>query len=366
MALTAAAGLALLAVLLAFGNGANDVSKGIATLVGSGVSDLRAAVAWGAAWTVAGGLIAAVATQGLVAAFSGAGFLGHPLSGSAFLASVAAGAIAWVIFASATGLPVSTTHAIAGALAGAGVAAEGARALHWSFLANRIALPLAISPVASVALLYAVFPLLGRALARLDRYCVCVERRVAIEPSGAAAFSTGAAVVAEVEECAAAPSIAGRLGALDGLHWMLAACTSLARGVNDTPKILALGVAAAAVWGIRGPAYYAAVAAGMGAGSVIAGRRVTETLARKVTAMTAAEGFSANLVTTLLVGAASFAALPVSTTHVSSGAVIGIGLRRGRGAVRWKTVRDIVLAWIVTLPVAALAGAAAWKLLASR
>jgi PiT family inorganic phosphate transporter len=147
---------------------------------------------------------------------------------------------------------------------------------------------------------------------------------------------------------------------------MSAACTCLARGVNDTPKILALGVAAAALWGVHGPAFYAAVAAGMGAGSVIAGRRVTETLARRVTAMTATEGFSANLVTTLLVGAASFAALPVSTTHVSSGAVIGIGLHRGPGSVRWRTVRDIVLAWIVTLPVAALAGAVAWILLGSR
>jgi len=79
--------------------------------------------------------------------------------------------------------------------------------------------------------------------------------------------------------------------------------------------------------------------------------------------MTPAEGFCANLVTTLLVGTASLAALPVSTTHVSSGAIIGIGLHRGVETVRWPTVRDMLLAWLVTLPVAALAGGGAFAIL---
>jgi PiT family inorganic phosphate transporter len=80
--------------------------------------------------------------------------------------------------------------------------------------------------------------------------------------------------------------------------------------------------------------------------------------------MSATEGFSANLVTTLLVGAASVAALPVSTTHVSSSAIVGIGLHRGAKAVDWKTVTDMLLAWVVTLPVAGLVGAGAYALLA--
>jgi PiT family inorganic phosphate transporter len=101
----------------------------------------------------------------------------------------------------------------------------------------------------------------------------------------------------------------------------------------------------------------------MGAGSLVAGFRVTETLARKVTPMSPAEGFCANLVTTLLVGLASLAALPVSTTHVSSGSIVGIGLHRGVASVRWGTVRDMLLAWVITLPVAALAGGAAYAAL---
>ena len=365
--MAAAAALAALVLVLAWGNGGNDVSKGIATLAGSGVANVPSAIAWGAGWTMAGGLLAAVASSRLVAVFSGAGFLAHPIPGSAFLGAVSGGALGWVLVASRTGLPVSTTHAIAGGLAGAGIAAEGAGALHWSELARAIALPLAVSPVMAVLLLYAVFPLLGRALGRLDRYCVCLERRVAVDTAGTSAFSESpATVVDEADTCAAAPSISARVGLLDGLHWTSAAQTSLARGLNDTPKIVALGIAAAAFLGIRGAAFDALVAAAMGAGSVIAGRRVTETLARRVTDMNPAEGFSANLVTAVLVGTASLAALPVSTTHVASGAVAGIGLHRGGRAIRWSTVGEIALAWLITVPVSGFGSAALYLWLASR
>ncbi|MGH9317831.1 MAG: inorganic phosphate transporter [Thermoanaerobaculia bacterium] len=352
MTLVAMLGLVL---LLAYANGANDVSKGIATLVGSGVSSFQAAVVWGAVWTVCGGLLAASASQGLVATFSGKGFLARPVEGPAFLSAVAAGAIGWVLFASRTGLPVSTTHAIAGALAGAGLVAQGAAALHWSFLAKRVALPLALSPLLSVVLIYAVFPLLERAVSRVETYCLCLERRALVVESGALSVSVAAStVVAPVEECAGSPAVAARISAADALHWLSSALTSLARGLNDTPKIVALGAVAAAGLGVSGFPFYLAVAVAVGAGSLIAGVRVTETLARRVTPMSPGEGFAANLVTTLLVGAASLAALPVSTTHVSSGAIIGIGLHRGVESVRWSTVRDMLLAWLVTLPVAAL------------
>ena len=165
------------------------------------------------------------------------------------------------------------------------------------------------------------------------------------------------------ETCAASPTIAGRLNALDGIHWLSSALTSFARGLNDTPKIVALGAVASATLGVSGLPFYAAVALAMAAGSVAGGKRVTETLARRVTAMSATEGFSANLVTTVLVGAASLAALPVSTTHVSSSAIVGIGLHRGAKTVDWKTVTDMLLAWVVTLPVAGLVGAGAYALL---
>lgn len=358
-----ALGLAVLVALLAYANGANDISKGIATLVGSGVSGFQTAVVWGTVWTVFGGLLAAAASQGLVATFSGKGFLARPIEGPAFLSAVAVGAIVWVLFASRTGLPVSTTHAIAGALAGAGLVGQGAAALHWTFFAKKVALPLALSPLLSAALIYAIFPLLRRAVSRVETYCLCLERHVLIVENGAFSVSVAAStVLAPVEECTTSPAVAARITAVDALHWLSSALTSFARGLNDTPKIVALGVVAASGLGISGAPFYVLVAAAMGAGSLIAGLRVTETLARRVTPMLPAEGFAANLVTTVLVGAASLAALPVSTTHVSSGSIIGIGLHRGARSVRWSTVRDMLLAWVVTLPVAALGAAGVYAL----
>jgi PiT family inorganic phosphate transporter len=150
---------------------------------------------------------------------------------------------------------------------------------------------------------------------------------------------------------------------MDGLHWSSSALTSFARGLNDGPKIVALGVVAASGLGLSGAGFYAAVALGIGAGSLVAGFRVTETLAMRVTRMSPPEGFAANAVTTLLVGLASWAALPVSTTHVSSGAIVGIGLRRDARGVHWHTVRKILLAWLVTLPAAAILGGAGFAIL---
>jgi PiT family inorganic phosphate transporter len=91
----------------------------------------------------------------------------------------------------------------------------------------------------------------------------------------------------------------------------------------------------------------------MGMGSYWGGRRVTEVLAEKVTKMNHAEGLSANLTTSSLVLLSGTLGLPVSTTHVSSSAIIGIGLLKGKAGVRWITVRDMVLAWVVTVPAAA-------------
>ena len=99
---------------------------------------------------------------------------------------------------------------------------------------------------------------------------------------------------------------------------------------------------------------FAGVAFAMGLGSFLGGLRVTQVLAEKVTRMDHAEGLSANLATSSIVMVAATVGLPVSTTHVSSSAIVGIGLLQGLRRVQWATVRDMVLAWVVTLPGAAL------------
>jgi PiT family inorganic phosphate transporter len=350
--------LVALTLIVAFANGANDVSKGVATLVGSGVTDLRRALSWGTAWTVAGGVAAAFASQGLVAVFSGKGLLAAPPS-TAFLGAVAVGAIGWLVMATRTGLPVSTTHSLVGGLVGAGVAAQGTAGVHWAAVATKIAVPLAVSPVVALALMMASYPLIGLAFRRFNRYCVCVEREEQVVlGAGPAAALTGGSALRMIAGADCPSAVVARVNAMDSLHWLTSGATSFFRGMNDTPKILALGVLAAAATGIATEWFFLLVALAMGLGSYITGRRVTETLAGKVTTIRHDDGFAANLVTSALVGIASFYALPVSTTHVSTGAITGVGVRKAD--VRWRMVRDMISAWVVTLPVAGMIAALAY------
>jgi PiT family inorganic phosphate transporter len=349
--------LLLIVAALAFANGANDVSKGIATLVGSGVSHYRLAVTWGTIWTMAGALTAAVATQSLVATFSGKGLLATPRSGPAFLLAVACGAVAWLLIATRTGLPVSTTHALTGALCGAGIAAAGVSGVVWTAVAAKAALPLAVSPLLSLVIVLALHPLAHRVLARADPRCVCIAE--AVTPEG---FVAPMLKVGTTEECAQSAATTGGVTLVDGVHWLTSGATSFFRGLNDTPKIAALAITAAAAFGFRATPVYALIAVAMGAGSLLWGFRVTRTLAEKVTPISPADGLLANLVTSALVATASFVALPVSTTHVSTGAIIGSGIARDAKLVRWKAVSEMLLAWVVTLPVAALLGWTAYRL----
>jgi len=351
--------LLALTLFVAFTNGANDVSKGIATLVGSGVANYRRAVAWGSLCTVAGALVAAFASQALVATFSGKDILARPMTSTGFLLAIAAGAIGWLIIATRIGMPVSTTHSLAGGLIGAALVQAGVDGVMWSALATKIALPLIASPVMAFVLLLIVLPLLRPLIARFDRYCVCVEQTSAITPDGLM-FRDGMPLV-EVGSTQSCSTAVARVSVIDSLHWLSAGASSFFRGLNDTPKILALGVTAAMTLGITRLPQYALVALAMGIGSIVAGFRVTRTLAEKVTRIAPSNGFAANLVTSLLVGAASRFALPVSTTHVSSGAIIGVGL--SHRDVRWKIVGEMLLAWLVTLPVSGLIAAGAYSLM---
>jgi PiT family inorganic phosphate transporter len=145
---------------------------------------------------------------------------------------------------------------------------------------------------------------------------------------------------------------------LDGAHYLSAGAVSFARGLNDTPKIVALMVAAQAM-DLRGGMVLVGLA--MALGALLHARKVAETMSRKITPMNHGQGFSANLVTAALVLLASRLGLPVSTTHVSCGGLFGIGAVTRQA--RWKTIGSILLAWLITLPTAALISALAAKIL---
>jgi PiT family inorganic phosphate transporter len=354
------------AVALAFANGANDNAKGVATLIGAGRLALRPAVAYATAATLLGSAAALLLARGLLARFGGKGILGAELlENPAFPLAVATAAGATVWLSTRLGLPVSTTHALVGGLAGVGLAAGS---LDGVALASAVFGPLLLSPLVALGVTAAGYPLLRRlrlALGVTHESCVCVAAtpQAALTAAGAAAAArrVGLSVVHdETARCAGYAGTVAGIGAqraLDACHLLTAGAVSFARGVNDTPKIAALLLLAAPFGGAAGPSLVA-VGLAMAAGGLLAARRVATTMSHRITAMNDGQAFAANLTTALLVLVASRFGLPVSTTHVSVGALFGIGA--ATGTARWRTIAAIVLSWLVVLPLSAALAAGLW------
>lgn len=355
--------LLLVAVLaLACSNGSNDNFKGVATLWGSGSASYRTSLAWATVTQIAGSLCAVALAAALVKTFSAKGLVDDTLARTPlFLSAAAVGAGSTVLLASWLGLPVSTTHALTGALVGAGLA--GGSAVHLGVLGKSFFLPLLLSPVASMAITLALYPLARRARAALGierQTCVCVGEQFVPLAAGAEAVAARRVSVTTgtTQECV--ERYQGRLVGisaqriLDVAHFTSAGAVCFARGLNDTPKIVALLLAAR---GLGASIALPLVGAAIALGGVVGSRRVAATLSKKIVPLQAGQGFIANLTTAFLVIAASRFGLPVSTTHVATGGIFGIGVVTG-GAQR-KTVASILTAWVTTLPLGAAAGALA-------
>lgn len=361
--------LVVFTLLLAFANGANDNLKGVATLYGCGGVSYRHAVWLGTLSVAAGSLLSVFVAGALVEAFTAKGLVPDALLDVSFLTAVAAGAAATVLLATRIGMPISTTHALLGALAGAGFVVAGSE-LDGMALGKGFALPLLLSPWMAVALAAAGVGA-GR---RVDRTlgpdpaaCVCVTREASslATPEGVAFRSDAPVLHVEVGTARSCPAHADVAlsrpqldRAIDIGHFASASLVGFARGLNDTPKILGLLVGAA----VASPAAGAlGIAVAMAIGGLVAARRVTDTMSRRLTRMTPGEGLAGNLATSLLVVGASRFGVPVSTTHVSTGGIFGIGLTNGE--LRRRAAGQVLMAWVTTLPVAAALAAGAMLLL---
>lgn len=357
-------------ILLAYANGANDNFKGVATLFGSGASDYPEALGWATITTFAGSLASIVVGAGLVATFSGKGLVPDAvLVDSGFASAVALAAGATVLLATRFGSPVSTTHALLGGLVGAGLAARGLGTVDLAALGTAFVAPLLIAPLAAIALTAAAYPLLHRARRALGfarETCVCIGKEVhvvAVEPRGGAVASVAGTLpsiaIANPQQCF--QRYAGHMWGvsfqtiLDRLHYLSAGAVCFARGLNDTPKVVALLIMAQA---LHVPLAAVVVAVAMAAGGLLSARRVAETMSHRITGMNHGQGLTGNLTTAFLVMWASQWGLPVSTTHVSCGALFGIGAVTGQA--HWKVIGSIALAWVTTLPLAAALAAAVY------
>lgn len=311
-----------------FTNGFHDTANAMATSIATRALKPRPAVALSAVLNLAGAFIslkvATTISQGIVDS--------SLITLDALLAGLI-GAIAWNLVTWYLGLPSSSTHALIGGLVGAAIVSGGFSAVKVSALVGKVIVPALASP-----LIAAVVAVLGTFLAYK--------------------------VVGTVSQRAGERGYRyGQIGS--------ASLVSLAHGTNDAQKTMGVITLALIVHGSIAhnastpPWVIVLCAVAIGLGTYIGGWRIIRTLGHKLTDVQSPQGFAAESSGASVLLASSYFGYPLSTTHIVSGAVMGSGIGKRLAAVRWGLAGRIVLAWVVTLPCAALVGAGANKAIQS-
>lgn len=349
-------------LFLAFFNGANDNFKGVATLFGSATSTFKNALSLATVATLLGSFASVFFATQLVKNFSGKGLIPDTLlSDPAFAASVALGAGLTIMIATRVGMPVSTTHALVGALTGAGFFISGL-GFNFSKLGLVFFLPLLLSPfLAAIVSLasYITASVIRKKLGITRESCLCAGQEEIVVPKGVSAnimtLAANQAIsvkIADTKSCR--EQYQGKLfgisaqTALDSAHFISAGTVSFARGLNDTPKIAGLILMSSAFDLSFGMIL---IAAAIAIGGILKSKKVAETISKKITPLNDGQGFMANTVTAILITSASLHGMPVSTTHVSVGSIFGIGASTGN--INRKVTGEILLSWLFTLPLGA-------------
>lgn len=361
------------ALFLAYSNGANDNFKGVATLFGSGTTNYKRAINWATITTFLGSVTAIFLAGTLVKNFSGKGLIPDELIQTpAFAVSIALGAAATVFLATKIGMPISTTHGLVGGLLGSGFLAVGTT-FNFSKLGDTFLMPLIVSPLIALILSMSAYIILRKiriasGITKETCFCVvddCDTVSEASYQSQSIALDGEARkkiIVGTNQQCIT--TYTGRIFGIDAqtildyAHFVSSGVVSFARGLNDTPKIVGLLLVISALdikYGMI------AIAIAMAVGGLLNAKKVGVTVSKKITPMDHGQGFAANLITGLLVTTASIHGLPVSTTHVSVGSIFGIGTVTKIADV--KVVRNILVSWALTLPIAAIFSAVSYWLL---
>ncbi len=366
--------LFLATFFLAYANGANDNFKGVATLFGSQTVSYKIAIFWATITTFAGSIAAIFLAETLLKNFSGKGLVPDAIANTnEFRLAVALGAALTVILATLIGFPISTTHGLTGALTGAGLIAVGTQ-VNFNALGKTFFIPLLISPLIAILLsviLYSSLRYLRITFGIKKAWCICLgqtQRFIPISQPDSSnilqAVMTPDISIDTQEKCT--QRYQGKfLGInsqqlVDICHFLSAGIVSFARGLNDTPKIMAMLLIVSA---ISIPGGMLAIGLGMAMGGLINAKKVAITMSKKITTLNHGQGLSANLITGLLVIFASGWGLPVSTTHVSVGSIFGVGLVSQTANIN--VFSQILYSWILTLPLAAIFSGAIYWFLAS-
>jgi PiT family inorganic phosphate transporter len=307
----------VIAVALGFNitNGFHDTANAIATSVSTHALSPRAAVVLSAVMNFAGAFVTLK-----VAATIGSGVVQPTQISLLMILAALIGAIAWNLFTWYYGLPSSSSHALIGGLIGAVIVGLGVDAVKWHSVVTKMLIPLVISPIAGFILAY---------VGMLIIYWLF--RRVHPRPANRGF----------------------RLAQI-----LSAAYVSFSHGTNDAQKTMGV-IALTLVSGGAISHFYVplwviiAASATMATGTYAGGWRIIRTMGSRLYKISPAEGFDAQTVGASVIQAASSFGLPVSTTHVVSGSILGAGASESFSAVRWGVGINIFVAWIITAPVAA-------------
>jgi PiT family inorganic phosphate transporter len=314
-----------LALFFDYTNGFHDTANAIATSVATRALSPRYAIIMATAFNFIGAFAGTA-----VAKTIGSGLVDDSTSTTTVVAAALIGAIAWNLFTWWLGLPSSSSHALIGGLLGATIISAGTGALKIQGIIDKVLIPMVTSPLVgyfvALALIVVLFWIFRNAQ---RRPMTSGFRRVQVISAGFMAFSHGS---------------------------------------NDAQKtmgIITLALFSAGVVSTNDVPYWVIVvsATALSLGTAVGGWRIMHTMGHRVVKLEPVHGFAAETTAASVILTAAHFGMPVSTTHVISAAILGVGSSRGVRAVRWGVARSILVAWIVTLPAAGAVAALAWLIL---
>ena len=313
---------ALIGVALVFDflNGLHDAANSIATIVSTRVLRPQYAVVWAAFFN----FIAFLFFGLHVAQTVGTGIVDATIIDPQVIFGALMGAIVWNVATWILGIPSSSSHALIGGLLGAGTAKAGSSAIVWAGVLKTSA-AIVLSPAVGLFLALMI---------------VLIVAWLFMRTTASAAD-----------------------GIFRKLQLVSASLYSLGHGGNDAQKTMGIIAVLLYSQGRLGGAFHVPLwvvlscQAAMALGTLLGGWRIVHTMGSKITRLTPVQGFCAETGGAITLFAATWLGVPVSTTHTITGAIVGVGASRRLSAVRWQIAGRIVIAWFVTLPVAALAGA---------
>jgi len=319
--------LALISVALVFDflNGLHDAANSIATVVSTRVLRPQYAVMWAAFFNFVAFLFFGLH----VAQTVGTGIVAAEVVDAAVIFGALMGAICWNLLTWWLGIPSSSSHALIGGLAGAAVTKAGLGSIVWSGLG-----------LTAAAIVFS--PLLGFLLALL----------LMLGVAWGFVRTTPAAVD----------------NSFRSLQFVSASLYSLGHGGNDAQKTMGIIAVLLYSQGLLGDTFHIPLwviltcQAAMALGTLVGGWRIVRTMGSRITRLHPVQGFCAETGGAMTLFLATYFGVPVSTTHTITGAIVGVGAARKTAAVRWNVASDVVLAWIITLPAAALFAAAFYEL----